>query len=265
MAVTIKNAQIRNTQIGPTVATRGLVSCWNAVSTYSYPRTGSKLYDLIKKNKNDGDMINMNSSNFSEEAMGSLILDGTNEYINVPYDTSNLSLDVGDGPFSISVWIAPTETASSALSEIVRKKSSEYWGVGASAGWSIALQSRGAAGWKLANIGVQDDESSFTSCDLCGPYTYEWGDWYYISMSYSPINQVLLVYVDMELAVELSVPAGFGNLSNTRPFEIGGRVDYSMLQDPFKGSISSLYFYNVALSFEEMSQNYNATKIRFIE
>ena len=84
MTVTIKNAQIKNAQIGPTVATRGLVSCWNVVSTHSYPRTGSKLYDLIK-NKNNGDMINMNSGNFSDEAGGSLVLDGTNEYVNIPY------------------------------------------------------------------------------------------------------------------------------------------------------------------------------------
>ena len=264
MATTIRNAHIKNTQIGPTIVTRGLISCWNVASTYSYPRIGSTLYDLIKVNRNHGDMINMNSGNFNDEVMGNLVLDGTNEYINIPYDASNPSLDVGAGPFSIAVWVAPTELASSAKAEIVRKKSSEYWGMGASAGWSIGLQSQGTAGWRLANIGVQDDESSYVRCDLCGPDTYIWDEWHYITMSYSSINKIVLVYVDMELVTELSIPPFFGSLSNTRPFEIGGRDDYSILQDPFKGSISSLSFYNTALSYEEMLQNYNSTKARFI-
>ena len=56
MSVNIKNAHVKNLHIGPRIITNGLVSWWNAASVRSYPRTGSIWYDLIKKNKNDGNI-----------------------------------------------------------------------------------------------------------------------------------------------------------------------------------------------------------------
>jgi len=263
MSVTIKNAQIKNAHIGPTVATRGLVACWNVVSTHSYPRTGSKLYDLIK-NKNNGDMVNMNSSNFSDDVGGSLILDGTNEYINIPYHASNLSLDVGTGSFSISMWVAPSEFAVGTVSEVARQKSSSSFGVGASAGWSIGINSHGVFGWGLADMGLQDETESFTMCSNCTPsLNVPWDEWHHITMSYDVISKNCFAYIDAIQHVSLVAPSSFGSLSNTRPLEIGGRVDYGQIYNPFKGSISSLYFYKSALNTEEIEKNYNATKSNY--
>ena len=72
MTVKIKNAQVNNLHIGPRIISDGLISYWNATSPYSYPRTGSVWYDLVRNN--DGSMVNMNSTNFSEDGGGALVL-----------------------------------------------------------------------------------------------------------------------------------------------------------------------------------------------
>ena len=95
MAVTINNAEIRNLQVGPTIITDGLVSFWTAASRLSYPRTGSIWYDMIIANRNNGSLINMSGTNFTEDAQGALVFDGTDEYMSVPSDSS-LNFDNGD-------------------------------------------------------------------------------------------------------------------------------------------------------------------------
>jgi hypothetical protein len=78
----------------PRIVTSGLVLALDAADKLSYPRTGTTWRDL-SGNNNTGTLTN--GPTFSAANMGSIVFDGTNDYISTPLQTLNR-------PFTLSVW-----------------------------------------------------------------------------------------------------------------------------------------------------------------
>jgi hypothetical protein len=261
MTVTVKNAQSKNLQIGPTIVTRGLVSCWDAASVYSYPRTGDTWYDLVKQNTNNGSLYNMSSANFSEDGVGSLILDGTDDYIAIPNDTS-LNADTGDS-FSVTAWIKPSADVFTST-YIVGKR-----GLGSTVlpGWCVQINrvSMATHQWQFVDVAIMDSAGKSRTFPRSTD-TYSLNEWHHIALTYEN-NQTVSLYGNGELAMSQGV-AGMGSLSNSLPLEIGATYywngSYLVLMRPLAGSISSVHYYNIGLGIEEVRQNYNAAKSRFV-
>ena len=254
MTVKIKNAQVNNLHIGPRIISDGLISYWNATSPYSYPRTGSVWYDLVRNN--DGSMVNMNSTNFSEDGGGSLVFDGTDEYVSIPDDDS---LDVGTDSFTVSAWIKPNVGAMVVNSTIATKGGTAVY-----PRWKMEIN-KGAVSWRIANCYIS---SSSTSLGITnGAIYYSHDTWHHMVMVYK-VNDYVKVYINGaidSLSSHLGDP--IGSISNSHPLEIGGSTilenTATTLYNEFPGSIASVKFYKKYLTDSEVNQDYLSQKGRF--
>jgi hypothetical protein len=76
---------------GPDIVTDGLICLLDAGNSKSYPGSGTAWNDL-SGNNNNGTLVN--EPTFSSSNSGSIILDGTNDYISIPYIIEPLSIDI---------------------------------------------------------------------------------------------------------------------------------------------------------------------------
>lgn len=267
MTVAIKNAQVKNVHIGPTISTNGLISYWNVASTTSYPRTGTIWYDII--GNNDGSMINMTSGNFSEDVQGSFVFDGTDEYVNVPTDES---LNAGSGAFSMTAWIKPdTSSMTARLPYIVINKRGKGL-EGSYAGWRLNItKSISSSSWGFYLAGVDDGTGNGPTSN--GPANNADSTWHHIGVSYNADRSDLSsnkfsTYINSVSNLSFFVSTGIGSISNDIPLEIGATAyvtggPVGSVNDAFPGSISTVKFYKRDLSAGEVKQDYLVSKSRF--
>jgi hypothetical protein len=88
---------------GPNVVTNGLVLALDAANTKSYPGSGTAWTDLSGNNSN-GTLVN--SPAFSSINGGSIIFDGTDDYV----DTGKTATQLGiyDANYTFDAWVYPT-------------------------------------------------------------------------------------------------------------------------------------------------------------
>ena len=91
---------------GPDLVQNGLVLALDAADKNSYPGTGTNWYDLIS-NANTGTLTN--GPTFSNLNGGCIVFDGTDDYVNIPY---NVNLNPATN-VSVSVWSRLTVSDSS--------------------------------------------------------------------------------------------------------------------------------------------------------
>ena len=72
-------------QTGPRIVTNGLVFCVDAADTNSYPGSGTTWFDL-SGNGNNGTLNN--GPTFNSANRGSIVFDGTNDWISVTRNSS---------------------------------------------------------------------------------------------------------------------------------------------------------------------------------
>ena len=260
MAVTINNAEIRNLQVGPTIITDGLVSFWTAASRLSYPRTGSIWYDMKIANRNNGSLINMSGTNFTEDAQGALVFDGTDEYMSVPSDSS---LNFDNGPFTVSTWVNVSYDLGTGENYLIGKRGmgllTDY------AGWQFRTYRPSGLDTTWTLRGSLDDGSS-------GSYTsiinLDLNRWYMLTMTYDIyLNRIILYKNNIAAATIYFVPT-LGSISNSVPVELCGtqylnHIDISNPTNLTKASIGSVVLYNKTLTAEEINEQFLATKGRF--
>ena len=155
MSVDIRNAQVKNLNVGPTIVTEGLIAWWNAASVHSYPRTGSVWYDLVQ-NRNNGSLINMSADNFTDDGDGALTFDGTDEYVSIPHDPS---IDFGSGSFTVSLWVK-FSNAMSGDGYLIGKRGITT--TGNYAGWSLLVTELWGFQWQLNGITLDNGSSTST-------------------------------------------------------------------------------------------------------
>ena len=81
----------------PRIVTDGLVFCVDAANKRSYPGVGTTWTDLTA-NKNNGTLTN--GPTFDSANGGSIVFDGTNDYVDLG---SSLSISTSS-PFSVEFW-----------------------------------------------------------------------------------------------------------------------------------------------------------------
>ena len=94
----------------PRIVTDGLVFCVDAANKRSYPSTNNEWNDLTPNGYN-GQLIN--GASYSQEGNGSMLFDGTNDYISGVGSLGDVSLDLSD-KFTISFWMNSNSQARSA-------------------------------------------------------------------------------------------------------------------------------------------------------
>jgi hypothetical protein len=225
----------------PSIITQNLSLCLDAANPKSYPGSGTTWTDLSGQG-NNGTLVN--GVGYNSGNLGSLVFDGVNDYVEIAHNASTMDFSLAQ---TICMWLLPTTGSESArrnpynqayggpgtLTHEPNRTINYYFGtnggnsspyVGRNSGFTVATN-------ELAFISVTRDQAT----NVC--------NWY-----------------KNGLLVTTASAGGYVTTANgTSPILIGNGYVSSFL-----GNIYYCKVYNRALTAEEISQNFNATKSRYI-
>ena len=243
---------------GPDIVTDGLVFSIDPANKRSYPGTGTTWSD-ISGHMNNGTLTN--GPTFDSGNGGSIVFDGTNDSV---IGTSSSLLSFGNGssdtPFSLTVWAYLHSTSSFPLISKYRSYSpfrGEY--------------SFGIVSGKLNFQCV--DGGATTRVRRISTGVLSTNTWYNIVATYNgnSTDGGITEYVNGQVFPSDGANQGVNYVAMERagdPSELTvgvyldeGNTAYQANAD---GKISNAQVYNKELTAQEVLQNYNATKNRFI-
>lgn len=242
----------------PKIVTNGLVLCLDAANRKSYSGTGTVWRDLA--GSNNGTLTN--GPTFGSANGGSIVLDGTNDYVNIG---DNTSLRFGTGNFAWGVWVKTVNT--NTLASIIGKRSNtDPFAMNFISFGTLVVSGFGFTGnaSKRINFGLRFNNSNQyvgnSNNDIID------GNWKYIVMVrnsgslqlYSNgVNQNFTLIHNSGTGINTDI-----SLTGTNRF-IGATTDGVGATSFLNGDIAYVHMYNRALTPAEILQNYNATKGRF--
>jgi hypothetical protein len=236
----------------PAIVTNGLVLNLDAGFTPSYPTTATTWYD-VSSGGNNGTLTN--GPTFNSGSGGSIVLDGTNDYISLGITPTNLRIGTGD--FTINTWVKLTtqtiNPGDASYRIIIGNKNAPAAAAGYSLVWnnqfnkflhatangSTWAQAFSTNTWASlydvwANVVmIRQNGSTNNGC-------------FYINNVYEPIASTLTV-----LDVTSNTAMNMGNTSDLYG-QYWTKITYGTTQ-----------IYNRALTAQEVLQNYNAQKSKF--
>ena len=222
---------------GPDINENGLVLFLDAANRLSYPGSGTAWSDL-SGNSNTGTLTN--GPTFSAGNMGSILFDGTNDYVDMGSSTYCNLINI-----SVSVWVRVTSASGYFLGR--------YNNTTVSNGFIMYYD---VASTKFA---VDGRESSATYLSRPTTNTYPLNNWYNVTWTKSA--NIWSIYINGSLDVSSSIGNGTTPFSNNIMW-IGAYLGNGD-QYYSGGNISNVQIYNRVLTAAEVLQNYKATKSRF--
>jgi len=211
---------------GPRIITDGLIMYLDAGNTKSYPGTGTSWYDISGNFKN-GTLVN--GAGYNSTNSGSIVFDGTNDYVQLPTLDTNSSFTI---MFTVN---RKTGSGSTTLSGI---DASGYLQIKVQ-GYSIQLLRA-----YIATVG-----SAFTT-------TYNVDQIATFTITLDKLGQTYTCYKN-----GISVGSQVVDTTYITSSPVLGLNTSS--SEPLTGNIYNFMFYNKVLTPTEVLQNYNATKTRF--
>ena len=217
---------------GKPIVTDGLVLCLDAANPKSYPGSGTTWTDL-SGNGNNGTLVNgvgYNSSN-----LGSLVFDGSNDYVSVANSNSLNPLTN-----TLICWVKSNTSTWNDYGFLMSKRDVFVMHPNISS-TTVNYYYRLNNAWVSQQITV----SNITVWNM---YACSWDG--------TNIN----AYLNGAL-INSGVKTGPLNTADTGVLQIGKDDTYSRY---LNGNIAQASIYNRALSATEIAQNYNALKSRYI-
>lgn len=228
---------------GPNVVRNGLVLALDAADINSYIGSGSAWQDL-SGNSNNGALVA--SPTFNNLNKGSIVFNGTSQYVNIANSTS---LQVAD-TFTVCAWIYATTLASRYAIFSTRANS-------AAGGWQLEIGSTGAGSLSVNRI-------AFTGVGTWMAETFDnvlaINTWYNICLT--KVNNATtggIFYINGASVANRQINA----------YTISNNADVKRIatsngtSELFSGRIAQASLYNRALTAAQILQNYNANKTRF--
>jgi hypothetical protein len=211
----------------PKIVTNGLVLCLDAANTKSYV-SGSTIWTDLSRSGINGTLTN--GPTFSSANGGTIVFDGTNDYINLG---SPQQLQVTN--VTLSAWIKTNQTTYQIIIDDLGTSPFTSWGMWLDPTGKIAWFD---GSWRTSNISVNNNQITNIVCTLN--------------------STSLKFYINGTQDINShTVPAIIPTTDNKT---IGNQPLNSY---PFSGNIYHTLIYNRALSSTEIKQNYNATKGRY--
>jgi len=203
------------------IVTNGLVLCLDAGNRKSYPGSGTTWTDL-SGNGNTGTLFN--TPTFSSANGGSLVFDGTNQYVSTTFATP------AGQAVTYAGWVYSTETTSTYKNFIdTRTQRPMIW-------WNTSGR-------------IEFDANDFTTTPV-----YR-NQWVYVVLSKPSGSSSPSYYVN-------GVLVGTGSVYSV-PIEAPTWLNRETASGSWKGNCSIIQAYNRALTAAEIQQNYLATKSRY--
>jgi hypothetical protein len=221
----------------------GLVLDLDAAKRDSYPGSGTVWRDIA------GGVITgslVNGPTFDPNNGGSIVFDGTNDYVNLPYNPNYNFTTI-----SSLTWVkTPIQYTGSAFKAIISKQSD-----------IIFDREFNFYTWSSLNNGVINQLHFSTSrlTSHTGFINVPGGSlslntWHQIGFT---VGNGFLNYVLNGQIIQSTITTGTFNATGSYDIKVG-RADNNWL-----GNISNVLLYNRILSSTEVLQNYNATKGRY--
>ena len=227
---------------GPDIVENGLVLCLDAANKFSYPGTGTTWTDL-SGNSNNGTLTN--GPTFSAGNQGSIVFDGTNDYV-----TKTSWISPPTNTFTIGCWVK--------FSDNVNDRYLLSFGrdIGGSTG-GLALFAYGFNA--ISDVLIFEFGSGIGR--VSSGIVPSLNIWYYLTVTADVTN--VKFYLNGE--VKNTSSQGSGAITSSPTLSIGSYVNGSGTPGTYfyAGNIAQVSIYNRSLSATEVLQNYNATKSRF--
>jgi len=213
----------------PSIITDGLVLYLDAANLKSYPGSGTTVNSLVGSGATLENGVGFTSSN-----NGSFIFDGTNDWINVP---SNSSFAFNN--FTMSAWFKSSDK--SRYNDVISRYSLGIV--------TVLIYSDITTGRFVFTVG--GNTLTDTSSDIVN------GFWNYVTARRSSGN--LEVFINgIRSNFIVSTSNGFIDADRWRIGTTNASGDFANC------NIAQVQMYNRALSQQEILQNYNATKGRYL-
>jgi hypothetical protein len=214
--------------------------CLDAGSRKSYGGTGNVWRDLA--GYNNGTLTN--GPTFSSANGGSIVFDGSNDYVNCG---NNSSLNLG--AMTIAVWFKPS-TDVSGYRAIIMDES-----VNTGAPWNYRIYLNINTGTVVYDLYGDSGYSGLVST-----YAINDNKWHYVCGTRTAVNGTIRLYIDGLLN---NIGTDSSNVSALGAAVWLGQSPLFNGSYPFIGNIAQTQIYNRALTPAEIQQNYNATKGRY--
>lgn len=227
------------------IVTDGLVLNLNAGNTNSYPTTGTTWFDLT--GANNGTLTN--GPTFSSANGGSIVFDGTNDYVNLG---NNFNFEYNNS-FSVCGWFYFNNDNDMSL--IAKEDDTANF-----RGWTL----RKLANYQLM-IGLVNTPTF--QVQIRGPLSSMTNNtWYYLCGTYNgnTLASGLKLYINGNLITTTTTVDNLGNktiITNANTYI--GAFGISTLSTYINGRNAISNIYNRALSETEVKQNFDATKSTF--
>jgi len=235
---------------GPKIITNGLVLCLDAASTKSYPGSGTTWFDR-SGNRNNGTLTN--GPSFSSANGGSIVFDGTNDYVSGTVNLSSYS------QITVEIWLKPNNAIESIAFEHSNNWNSNTSGLG------LATNSSGFASVStLCHTNHTNGATGARNYEFtCGTTNYSC----HVNIFSNIVDSTgRLTYVNGNL---LPFSAGIWSTSTATTVGSAFRNDTMYLASRGGGSlfnnssIAIFKIYNRKLTAAEVLQNFNAQRGRF--
>jgi hypothetical protein len=227
------------------IVTDGLVLNLNAADRNSYPGSGTTWFDTSGLS-NNGTLTN--GPTFSSSNGGIFSFDGTDDYVNIPYNTTYFPS--GANARTMTVWFKSTRGSYPSVGD-------EIFSVGGNLGNGTRI-----GVWiDTANQGVGIEMVNCARLFTSWSGLNTWVNICAVVPQGATLTSDVLVYYNGVAGGTYYGSAYTLNTSTTAA--ILGTVADAVGAHNFVGQISSATIYNRALSATEILQNYNAQKTRF--
>ena len=219
----------------PPIVTDGLVFAVDAANYESYTSGSDTWYDL-SGNSNNGTLVN--GPTFDEANGGSLVFDGTDDEVDFGNNIPATNFEYTDN-FSLEAWFVTNDT-SDTFQQIIGKSFSDY---------RVMLYG--------GKISFRLDANKLTT--LSGDLTA--GEWTHMVATWEASTSTARVYQDGVLQTTKTDAAVDWTTHLYNKFKMGesGNESYNL-----DGKIAIGRAYSIKLSDEQVLQNYNAQKNRFL-
>ena len=232
----LSDSEIQQNYFQGNIVTGSLVFMVDANNLISYPKSGTSTYSLT------GSIIGTltNGVGFNNNNGGTWTFDGVDDYITFPNDSS-LNLTQTGG--AVSAWFKTNVNAVGSINGNLVAKTNTY-----------------TDGYWLTKFNNKLRISLYGSgnLEMIGTKTITDDVWHYVVGTWTS-NQLSL-YVDGVL--DTSQSYNFTFTTATNPLYIGRQNTAG--EGYFKGNIADVQIYNKALTSDEVQQNYQATKDKFL-
>ena len=234
----------------PKIVTDGLVLCLDAASRKSYPGSGATWFDR-SGNGNHGTLTN--GPTFSSANGGSLVFDGTDDYV----ACSGLSGSFSS--FTVIVWFYPTVVINY---KNVLDCNNSYNGLTGNIGPRLEMNSLGNLGFVYSNI-TSSNESYYSHEVKASGLTPN--NWHCASITYNGETNTSVTFYNglptgLSRVTTGSVTGFIGVMNN---ITIGKGFNFFPVNRIFTGKISNVHIYRRSLTSQEILQNFNATRGRY--